>query len=1441
MNCLKRLILASLVLIFQYTHVVCAWKVPLWNKENTSISLPSEELISEVTRTSSPKRLTTQTQSPSLDMRFVSYTVRYKQGTKILTSLEPGLYKTHHITRITTVDANYWRTRVLKEGEELLTDESTVSSDEELTTVAEKISPISEVREKNQRQTEDPVPSLIPTSTRTTHRQKGRTRTVKYRGQTLTAYQSEGEDDKAFAARLIKARKIKKIANNRPQSKISEVVVVNTSKTGTPSNKRMIDDYLESSLTKKRTESVILNIPTTKSAVTERSKSRKFIRTPIRSTSKGKTKSTANALQGKLFSSRSSVSTTMEHALKSTSHLIKDLIREKKEHSLRSSTIKSLTVPYMRARTLNDLTLSNILMRPDIEGGLHALDRENGQLLWSIEAEQFQPLLDVVEPSRSTINETLIVEPYGDGNIYYFNVHQGLQKIPVTIRQLILTSPMHLKTNIVIDDMGTIKEDEKIYTGSRKTIMYTIDARNGEIISAYGPGTANKVFRKDKRASCVDEHGEKTSTNKYCKNVIVIGKTIYQLGIHSLDGTEYNITYASWQANSLDVHLNSENKLSKDGIFIAPFRDKSLLAVDADFNIARWISPNFPGIIVGIFDVFVDDQLGENVLVPHPFNSFEDTDFNATEKLYLDQTKNHSWFALSYEHFPSLVRAAPISKYETSPKWRVSSIFANENLFKTAIVGVHNLLSSNYEQFNERPVHMVEAQEPQTRKALQLDSSSNDIRIPPENKEPDTVLSREELEEYRVRMQEEITKEIMDKYDFSLVFVVGRFIYRILESGLILLSSLFLLTILQKLHLAPPLYDLLAKMGLLPTPTNEKIELIPSPVEEEIKEIVETKVNVGAPPDDHLNIAFEPSTTSAEYSINSGEEGFEYVGKLASNNPTTEKKKRKRGSRGSKKNKRKGQSSNVEVERQQTAEEQQISQSQEIDIQGVASPVPQRLSSPILPRISSPIPSRVSSPIPPRASSPVPGQIRSIDGINYEHVLNNLEVSNKILGYGSSGTVVFQGTFQNRPVAVKRMLIDFCDIASREIKLLTESDDHKNVVRYYCSETTDKFLYIALELCTSTLQDLIEMKNPTDELRRIQKLLDPIDILSQIGAGVAHLHSLKIIHRDIKPQNILVAISKKAAAKNQKDTQQVRVMISDFGLCKKLDAEQSSFRTSLNNPTGTSGWRAPELLEDTAGQILQTLDENNEFHLAHGSHHQNNSILSSDSFYDPLTKQRLTRAIDIFSMGCVFYYVLSKGNHPFGARYIREGNIIKGRYDLHGLKSTLRDRALRVEAADLIEQMISNDPKRRPSAFAVLQHPVFWLSAKKLEFLLKVSDRFEIERRDPPSPLLLKLESHARVVFPHGDWSHNFDKAFMDNLGKYRKYSASKLMDLLRALRNKYHHFMDLPQDLAQIMGPIPNGFYKYFSRRFPKLLMEVYHLTKDELSDDLMLHEFFE
>uniref|UniRef100_A0A8C5G6D2 non-specific serine/threonine protein kinase n=1 Tax=Gouania willdenowi TaxID=441366 RepID=A0A8C5G6D2_GOUWI len=388
--------------------------------------------------------------------------------------------------------------------------------------------------------------------------------------------------------------------------------------------------------------------------------------------------------------------------------------------------------------------------------------------------------------------------------------------------------------------------------------------------------------------------------------------------------------------------------------------------------------------------------------------------------------------------------------------------------------------------------------------------------------------------------------------------------------------------------------------------------------------------------------------------------------------------------------------------------------------------------------------------------------------------------SSEVLGHGTAGTFVFRGKFDGRQVAVKRILPECFEVAEREVQLLRESDAHPNVIRYFCTERDRLFTYIAIELCTATLQQYVE--NPSGFPK-----LNPKTLLEQTICGLSHLHSLNIVHRDLKPRNILLS--------GPSALGQFRALISDFGLCKKIQDGRCSFSLRSGIP-GTEGWIAPEVLRDTPGN-------------------------------------KPTAAVDVFSAGCVFYYVVSRGQHPFGDSLRRQVNILSGEYSLSHFMDDMHDDVI---ALDLIELMISSEAEARPSTASVLKHPFFWKPDKQLLFFQDVSDRIEKEPLD--GPIVVRLETAGRTVV-RTNWRMHISSPLQADLRRFRTYKGNSVRDLLRALRNKKHHYHELPPEVQETLGELPEGFVGYFTSRFPRLLMHT-HAAMLICAHERLFHTYY-
>jgi serine/threonine-protein kinase/endoribonuclease IRE1 len=460
-----------------------------------------------------------------------------------------------------------------------------------------------------------------------------------------------------------------------------------------------------------------------------------------------------------------------------------------------------------------------------------------------------------------------------------------------------------------------------------------------------------------------------------------------------------------------------------------------------------------------------------------------------------------------------------------------------------------------------------------------------------------------------------------------------------------------------------------------------------------------------------------------------------------------------------------------------------------------------------------------------------------------------IQLSDEVLGYGGHGTIVYKGVVDKRQVAVKRLLKIYASSADREISLLIESDGHPNVVRYFLKEIRGDFVYLALELCDMSLNDLIvclgKLRNSrkTDDFESATRSL-----LYQIASGVRHIHSLRIVHRDLKPQNILLAQRSKlkgdeTCSHSDIDADENTILegfknmeyvpkISDMGLGKQL-AGQSSFGLStlgtgsVGGPAGSAsvagagagsvGWQAPEVMAMRWSPETSSTNSESEF-----------CVEAS-----PLEVGRTSRSVDIFSLGCIFYCTILPGSHPFGEWYEREANIMKNKPNKDDLEFVAPD------ASDLILSMIDRDAKARPTAEEVCNHPFFWSLSQRLKFLCELSDRIELcniaQENNEDKNLSLNIfaiEKGAFEVFGTS-WEKKLDPELMDASLSRRTYDPSSVRDILRMIRNKHHHYDELPSSLKSRIGSSTDGLSRYITKQFPRLLMHCYNFCVCNLKPD--------
>ncbi|XP_065664342.1 uncharacterized protein LOC100213301 isoform X2 [Hydra vulgaris] len=286
----------------------------------------------------------------------------------------------------------------------------------------------------------------------------------------------------------------------------------------------------------------------------------------------------------------------------------------------------------------------------------------------------------------------------------------------------------------------------------------------------------------------------------------------------------------------------------------------------------------------------------------------------------------------------------------------------------------------------------------------------------------------------------------------------------------------------------------------------------------------------------------------------------------------------------------------------------------------------------------------------------------------------------EIIGEGAYGVVcsALESTTGQR-VAIKK-ICDVFDVPAitkrtlRELKIL-KFFRHDNIIaiKEILKPPDDiklfKDVYVVLDLMGSDLHHIIHSKQDLSE-EHVRYFL------YQILRGLKYIHSSNIIHRDLKPSNLLV----------NKDCE---LKIGDFGMARSLLSSPIEQKRVMTEYVATRWYRAPELM---------------------------------------LTVHQFTKAIDMWSVGCIFAEMLGRAALFPGSNYLNQLQLILSVVGLPSVEflSTISSDRVRnyitklphkdavplskmfpnasAESMDLLKNLLVLDPKYRFSVEKALDH-----------------------------------------------------------------------------------------------------------------------------------------
>ncbi|KAJ3352546.1 Suppressor of Sensor Kinase (SLN1) [Allomyces javanicus] len=226
-------------------------------------------------------------------------------------------------------------------------------------------------------------------------------------------------------------------------------------------------------------------------------------------------------------------------------------------------------------------------------------------------------------------------------------------------------------------------------------------------------------------------------------------------------------------------------------------------------------------------------------------------------------------------------------------------------------------------------------------------------------------------------------------------------------------------------------------------------------------------------------------------------------------------------------------------------------------------------------------------------------------------------------------------------------------MVTEEMRVM-EQLSHPNVVQYYGIEVHRDKVYLFMEYVSNgTLSSLVDGSGLDEAVVQ--------HIMYQILYGLQYLHSKKIVHRDIKPDNILM-------------DQNGNVKLVDFGAAKILSNQKTlTAGQSAMSLIGTPNYLAPEVI---VGKISGRVG-----------------------------------CQDVYAVGCTMYELLI-GRAPWSHLDNQWAIIYHAAISAPPIPDNLK---ISPEGLDFLKQCLRVNPNIRPTAEELLQHPFLADVAKKMQ------------------------------------------------------------------------------------------------------------------------------